>query len=66
MALGPKARRRWAIFILVVLLPVYIFVAVTLVGFLDRPPVLVELAIYVVLGVLWALPFKRLFLGVGR
>ncbi|PIP96181.1 MAG: hypothetical protein COW75_11155 [Rhodobacterales bacterium CG18_big_fil_WC_8_21_14_2_50_71_9] len=27
---------------------------------------LVELAIYVGLGVVWALPFRAVFLGVGR
>ena len=41
-------------------------VAVSVVALFDRPPLLLELAVYVVLGVLWALPFKYIFLGVGQ
>lgn len=52
--------------ILLVGLPLYIVAAVTVVGLLDRPPLLVELAIYIGLGVLWALPFKFVFRGVGK
>ncbi len=66
MALSYKARRRWSLIILLVGLPVYIVAAVTLVDLLDRPPFLAELAIYVGLGVLWALPFRFVFLGVGQ
>lgn len=66
MALSWKARRRWSLVILLVGLPLYIVVAVTLVGLLERPNILVELAIYVGLGFLWALPFRRVFRGVGQ
>jgi hypothetical protein len=66
MALSYKARRRWALVILLVGLPVYIVSAVTLVGLLERPGFLVELLIYVALGVVWALPFKFIFKGVGQ
>jgi len=31
-----------------------------------RQPILVEVAVYVGLGILWILPFKRVFSGVGR
>ena len=61
-----KARRRWALVILLIGLPVYIVVAVNLVELLGRPSILVELGIYVGLGVLWALPFKFIFKGVGQ
>ncbi|EKE44397.1 hypothetical protein OCGS_1235 [Oceaniovalibus guishaninsula JLT2003] len=61
-----KARGRWALAILLVGLPIYIVVASSIVTWLGRPPILVELAIYMVLGVLWALPFRRIFLGVGQ
>lgn len=65
-----KARKRLAILILVVGLPLYIVVAVTLVNWMDarwgRQPIWVELLVYIVLGVLWTLPFKRVFTGVGR
>ncbi|MEL6479696.1 MAG: DUF2842 domain-containing protein [Pseudomonadota bacterium] len=33
---------------------------------LDRPHILVESAIYLALGVVWALPFRALFRGIGR
>ena len=63
MALSYKAKRRWALVILVIGLPVYIVVAAMVMSALDRPPILVELLIYAVLGVLWALPFKVVFKG---
>jgi len=66
MALSWKARRRWSLLILLVGLPAYIVVAVTLVDWLDRPPFAVELLVYVVLGIVWALPFRAVFRGVGQ
>jgi len=64
--LSYKARRRWSLLLLVVGLPVYIIAVVTVVNWLDRPPIWLELIVYVVLGVLWALPFKFVFRGVGK
>ena len=61
-----KARKRLAILFLLVGLPVYIIVAMNVVVLFDRPNVLVELLIYVVLGVVWALPLRALFRGIGR
>jgi hypothetical protein len=66
MALSYKSRRRWALVILLVGLPVYIVAAVTLVGLFDRPSILVELLVYVGLGFLWALPFRFVFRGIGQ
>jgi len=66
MALSYKARRRWSLVVLLVGLPVWIVAAVTLVGWLDRPPFLVELAIYLGLGLIWALPLRALFRGIGQ
>lgn len=66
MALSYKARRRWSLVILVIGLPLYIIVAVNVVALFDRPGILVELLIYVVLGLLWAIPFKFVFKGVGK
>lgn len=66
MALSYKARRRWSLVILLIGLPLYIVVAVTLVDMLDRPPVWLELVIYVGLGFLWMLPFRFVFTGVGQ
>lgn len=64
--LSYKARRRWSLVILLVGLPVYIVAAVTVLNLLDRPPFLVELLVYIVLGVVWVLPFKFVFRGVGK
>ncbi|WP_372992627.1 DUF2842 domain-containing protein [Sulfitobacter sp.] len=66
MALSYKARRRWSLVLLLVGLPVYIVAAVVLIALFDRPSVLVELAIYVGLGIVWAIPFKFLFKGIGQ
>lgn len=66
MKLTWKARRRWAVFALVVALPLYIVVAVNVVELFDRPPFLVELVVYVALGILWAFPLKRLFMGISQ
>ena len=70
MALSYRARRIWAYLILLVGLPAYIVVAVTLVNWLERlygrPVFWLELVIYVGLGILWALPFRAVFRGIGR
>jgi uncharacterized membrane protein YhdT len=70
MALSWKARRRWALVILLIGLPAYVVVAVTLMNTLDarfgRLPIWAEVAVYVALGFVWALPFRRVFRGVGQ
>ncbi len=66
MALSHKTRKRLSLLLLVVWLPLYIVAAVSIVNALDRPSIVVELLVYVVLGFLWALPFKFIFKGVGR
>jgi len=71
MALSYKARKRWALFVLVFGIPAYIISAVTVMNWLypdplNRPAVWVELLIYVGLGVIWAFPLKSIFKGVGQ
>ena len=66
MALSYKARRRWSLVILLIGLPLYVVVAVNVIDMFDRPPFWVELVVYVVLGFLWAAPFKFVFKGVGK
>ncbi len=66
MALRHKTRKRLALLLLLVWLPLYIAAAVTLVNALGRPPIWAELLVYIVLGFLWAVPFKFIFKGVGR
>lgn len=61
-----RTRKRLCMLVLVVGLPGWIVLSATVVGLLDRPAFLVELAVYVGLGILWALPFRALFRGMGR
>lgn len=65
-----KARKRLSLLILVLGLPAYVVVAVTLVNWVDarwgRQPIWIELTVYVLLGVIWILPLKRVFSGIGR
>ena len=61
-----RTRKRLALLILVLGLPAYLIVAVTVVSSLARPSILVELAIYVGLGILWAFPFRAVFKGIGQ
>jgi len=64
--LSYKARRRLSLLILLVGLPLYIVLAVNVIALFDRPSILVEVLVYVSLGVLWAFPFKYVFRGVGQ
>jgi len=71
MALSYKARKRWSLVILVLGVPAYIVSTVSIMNWLypdplNRPSVLVELAIYVGLGVVWAFPLKSIFKGIGQ
>ncbi len=66
MPLSYKARRRWSLVILLIGLPVYVVAAITVVNWFERPGLVVELLIYVVLGIVWALPFRAVFCGIGR
>ena len=66
MALSYKARKRWALVILLIGMPVYVVVAVNVIDLFERPSILVELAVYVGLGIVWILPFRSIFLGVAQ
>lgn len=65
-----KARKRLALFVLVIGLPVYIIVAATIMSYMMsqeiRFPIVVELVVYVLLGIGWAFPLKWIFKGVGQ
>ena len=65
MKLTYRTRKRLALLILCVGLPFYIFAAVTFLGLFDRPHIVLEVGIYALAGVLWALPFRTIFRGVG-
>ncbi|MFV2001474.1 MAG: DUF2842 domain-containing protein [Paracoccaceae bacterium] len=66
MALSYKARRRWALVILLIGLPLYVVAVITVLNLLGRPGLLIELVVYVGLGIVWVLPFKSIFLGIGQ
>ena len=66
MALRYKTRKRLALLILVFGLPLYTVAAVSLVALFERPSIWIELLIYVGLGVIWAIPLKFVFKGIGQ
>jgi len=66
MALSYKQKRRYALLLLVVFLPIYIILAVAVMRVAGRAPLVIEFAIYVILGIAWVLPFKKVFLGIGQ
>jgi Protein of unknown function (DUF2842) len=70
MALSYKSRRRWSLVILLVGLPVYIIASMIVLALINdrfgRPGILVELAVYIGLGIIWITPFKSVFIGIGQ
>lgn len=66
MPLAYRTRKRLALLILLVGLPAYVVVAISIVNSLERPPVWAELLVYVALGFLWALPFRFIFRGIAQ
>lgn len=65
-----KSRKRWALVLLVVWMPLYIVLALIGMNWLydrfGRAPILAEVILYVALGLIWVLPFRRVFLGIGK
>ncbi len=65
-----RTRRRLSILVLLVVMPLWIAAALALMAWWDRSfgrmPVLLEMLVYLILGVVWILPFRRVFLGVGK
>ena len=61
-----KLKRRLSLFILIVGLPLYVILIINLISSFDRPNFLVELLIYLLSGIVWALPLRSIFRGVGQ
>ena len=65
-----KTRKRLSLLILLLGLPGYIVVAWVLLAWIDdtwgRLPIWAEFILIVVLGIVWILPFKRIFSGIGK
>ena len=66
MTLSYKLRRRLSLVILLVGLPAYVVFSISLIAYFDRPSIFIELLVYMGLGVLWAIPFKYIFKGIGQ
>ncbi|MBN2741236.1 MAG: DUF2842 domain-containing protein [Rhodobacteraceae bacterium] len=70
MALSYKARRRLSMLALVIGLPAYIVVAVSIVNWAEGSwgmmPWWGSVLVYIVLGVIWVVPLKPIFRGVGK
>ena len=66
MALSYKARKRWSLFVLLVVMPAYVVLVVSLMNTIARLPFWAEVLAYLVLGFGWILPFRRVFIGVGQ
>ena len=61
-----RLKKFLAILVLLLWLPFYIVMVLNILALFERPSLVVELLVYVIAGVLWALPFKALFKGVGQ
>ena len=66
MAFSYCTRRRLSILILMVGLPLYAVAAVSVVAILPPMNKVIELVLYVFLGIAWAFPLKSVFMGVGK
>jgi len=66
MALSYRARRIWALVVLLIGMPIYVVVAVNLIDMFERPTLGIEFLVYVGLGILWILPFRSIFRGIGQ
>ena len=66
MNINYKNRRRISLILLLVGLPVYVILAINILAFFERPSILLEVIIYLSLGIIWALPFKFIFKGIGQ
>lgn len=66
MTLRHKTRKRLALLVLLVGLPIYIVSAVTILNMMERASNAIEFLVYVALGIFWILPLKSIFLGIGQ
>lgn len=66
MKLTHGRRKILAVLTVCIGLPVYVIIAVNLINRFDRLPTLLELALYVILGIGWIFPLRRVFMGIGK
>ena len=61
-----RLRRILSVFVLLIALPIYVVIVISVMALFERPPLIIELLIYLALGVVWAFPLKSIFMGVGQ
>ena len=61
-----KGRKRLSLLILVVGVPAYVMLAVTVMSTAPRFPLVIEFFLYVALGIGWVFPLKWVFKGIGQ
>ena len=61
-----RLRRILSVFVLLIALPIYVVIAISVMALFERPSIIIELLIYLALGVVWAFPLKSVFMGVGQ
>jgi hypothetical protein len=61
-----RLRRILSVFVLLIALPIYVVIVISVMALFERPPLIIELLIYLALGVVWAFPLKSVFMGVGQ
>ncbi len=66
MKVNYKIRRRLSLVILLLGIPAYAVIVVTLMNFLESLPLLIELFLYVFFGVVWVFPLKFIFRGIRQ
>ncbi|MEM7424329.1 MAG: DUF2842 domain-containing protein [Pseudomonadota bacterium] len=66
MTMRYRTRRLLSIVVLLVWLPAYIALSLYIVSLFERPSLWIEIVVYVTLGIAWALPFRKVFRGVGK
>ncbi len=66
MALSNRSKRRWSLFVLLIWLPFYIFVAISVLALIGDINKWLQIPLYLFLGIAWALPFKSVLTGIGR
>lgn len=66
MALRYKTRRRWSLILLLVGLPAYVVLCVSVLTALPRLSFWLELAVYVSVGLGWVLPLRAVVRGIGQ
>lgn len=66
MKLSIKTKKLLSAVVILIWMPLYVFLAIPILSNLPRLPILIEVAIYILAGIIWVLPFRFVFLGVGK